>query len=63
MTEELKSCPFCGSDDVKLFNGLMSSASVNCWNCFTEGPMIKYNNLFTREEVAEKARAAWNERV
>ncbi|MFT9070895.1 MAG: Lar family restriction alleviation protein, partial [Acetobacter orientalis] len=55
MSEELKSCPFCGSDDVA-YTPFQSLVRVICKNseCFALGP---FKN--TKSEAA----TAWNTRA
>lgn len=64
MTEELKPCPFCGSNELrttkapKISNDYkdftMFETNVSCMNCWASGPPIAY---------VENVRKAWNERV
>ena len=35
---ELKPCPFCGSDDLVIEQGIGNAVVVQCINCGTEGP-------------------------
>lgn len=57
--EELKPCPFCGSDRVNViehkFHHLTNSFGVKCFNCKTES----YQFFDSRKEAIE----AWNKRV
>lgn len=52
MSDKLKPCPFCGSDDVKYIPRIASF--VKCKNCLTEGPAAN--------SEAEAARL-WNDRA
>ncbi|WP_406238144.1 Lar family restriction alleviation protein [Acetobacter orientalis] len=54
MSEELKSCPFCGSSNLHTPHPKHTSAWVTCNVCNAEGP-IKH----TRAEAI----AAWNTRA
>ena len=55
MTEKLKPCPFCGSENVKAFTDDIQALSwVECLSC--HGMMM---NLGTEEENIE----AWNRRA
>ena len=55
MTEELKPCPFCGSENVKAFTDDIQALSwVECLSC--HGMMM--NNGTDKENIE-----AWNRRV
>ena len=56
MTDELKPCPFCGSEDVQEAGPLGFSQSwvVFCLDCAIEGP---------KREAQADAIAAWNRRA
>lgn len=41
MSEEIKSCPFCGSSDVKVVNG-----HVTCQNCGSNAVKMAWNNRY-----------------
>jgi len=54
--KELKSCPFCGCEDV-VFSSQMyigASPAIRCQRCLTKGPAA---------DTREKAIEAWNKRV
>lgn len=53
MTEKLKPCPFCGSDDV-VVEETYASGYVRCRGCGAEGG-FRYSH--------EEAAAAWNSRT
>ena len=53
MTDALKSCPFCGSDDVEALD-MEGKHYVVCYDCALEGPFHK-----SRAAVI----AAWNTRA
>ena len=53
---ELKKCPFCGSDDVKLLFGFLAKIPmVVCHNC-------KATVSFGGKENIEATTASWNSR-
>lgn len=53
--DDLKPCPFCGSNDLTIcYNVLRTYTCVNCYKCGAEG-----GGCETKEEAIE----AWNERV
>lgn len=53
MTEELKPCPFCGSDDVEALD-MEGKHYVACYDCALEGPF---------HDSRAEAVAAWNRRA
>jgi Lar family restriction alleviation protein len=53
MSEELKPCPFCGSNIV-LTGGKEYGIAVFCKNCFSDGPV---------EDSDAEAITAWNTRT
>jgi Lar family restriction alleviation protein len=55
MKEELKPCPFCGSNDLDLCY-VPKSHWVSCNVCNAEGPNGNYSTV-------KKAIAAWNKRI
>ena len=55
--EELKPCPFCGSDSVQMSPEHLK-AYVFCEKCGTHGPV--YWGDQTKQESQEKASIAWN---
>ncbi len=77
MTEELLTCPFCGSNQLSYdsnlpceyrnLNGIFDYRIygwLECDICFMRGPRIFIDNEdLNLNEYKEKARAAWNERV
>ena len=56
MTEELKPCPFCGSDNVHLSHWT-GQAYVYCANC-----MVR-TEVYLHGSCEEKAIEAWNRRA
>ncbi|MDC9607190.1 Lar family restriction alleviation protein [Xenorhabdus griffiniae] len=64
MTDKLKSCPFCGSDDLcpdyEDRDSLFASW-INCGNCGTDGPLSKWEDSYAAAESA--AIQAWNQRA
>lgn len=52
MSSELKPCPFCGSDDVSIWDGIERAACENCGTC---GP--------SHDGGKEEAARLWNERA
>ena len=57
MNEELKPCPFCGSDDIDVTYTYVDDGLdyyAECTDCYCRGAW---------EPTAEKARAAWNSRT
>jgi len=59
MTEKLKPCPFCGSEDVELvsFGAKTVSYQVKCNTCEAYGPLFYNGN-----EAASRAALFWNTR-
>ena len=56
MSEELKPCPFCGSDDIDVTYTYIEGGVdyyAECTDCYCRGAW---------EPTPEKARAAWNSR-
>jgi hypothetical protein len=64
MTEELKPCPFCGSDSAVL-DGKSDSCRVRCESCGVEGRPSFFNSDEQDEiDIAEEeARYGWNTRA
>ena len=70
MTKMLKSCPFCGSDDVWPCTSSevnnpeeILSAYVNCNKCNAQGPEAEaYNENGEEDLMKEQATKLWNER-
>ena len=64
MNEELKPCPFCGGEDVKLWVGLHGStdAKVTCQTCDAEGPLFGAEDWLGMDWRPE-AITAWNTRA
>ena len=56
MSEKLKPCPFCGSDDLEMEGSIMSSYYVRCRKCGAGGGVMFPDN----EENAVKM---WNARA
>lgn len=61
-TEELKPCPFCGSDDIGAFEQDTDdcpnlSAIVRCFNCEAQSAQ-----MVVKDKIKMAARA-WNKRV
>ncbi|WP_415421474.1 Lar family restriction alleviation protein [Acetobacter fabarum] len=54
MSEELKSCPFCGSDDVRITNSLHPYVTCHNPSCEADGPVCN---------TTEQAITAWNTRA
>ena len=52
MSEELKSCPFCGNKNIQLFLDDVNFAML-CTKCMAEGPIC---------ETEQEAIDAWNRR-
>jgi len=64
MSDELKPCPFCGSED----SGTFKSSNlyyVACRCCDAEGPSFFYgvSENCDKYEARSKACKAWNERI
>lgn len=53
MNEELKPCPFCGSQDVESTFMGHGALAVLCYECEAEGPPA---------DTLEESIAAWNKR-
>ncbi|MDE9484013.1 Lar family restriction alleviation protein [Xenorhabdus bovienii] len=63
---ELKPCPFCGSNNIKVdFRAMMHieeyGVGVTCYNCYTRGPGT--DCFHTDEKVKRNAVKAWNRRA
>lgn len=59
---ELKPCPFCGSDDLKVRKASFGVQYVLCTDCGAEGP--PRDNLHETSRMSEKiAVEQWNNRV
>jgi Lar family restriction alleviation protein len=57
MTEKTKSCPFCGTIDVRWYQSEWDFGCVECNNCNARGPTVNgYNQEQTEDESIEK----WN---
>ena len=60
MTDELKKCPFCGSEDIVLLEGIkiqgVEVCFVNCNFCHSRGTICLAENK-------EEAVSAWNRRA
>lgn len=54
MGEELKSCPFCGGDDLRVVVGFLPFVACDNKACGTDGPV---------RDSEEQDIAAWNTRV
>jgi Lar family restriction alleviation protein len=55
MMEEIKNCPFCGSDRVAVVNSFVRDSSfIECDGCGAEGP---------GEPLGTKTFDKWNKRV
>lgn len=54
MSEELKACPFCGSDDLRMRHSLHPYITCNNPSCETDGPVC---------DTEEQAITAWNTRA
>lgn len=69
MSEELKPCPFCGSENVivdksRRKTSLVTSetdARVHCTECFCDGPKAS-TDLYSYVEIERAASVLWNER-
>ncbi len=60
MAETLKPCPFCGSSQVQVVQGLTRlSAWVACLDCLSSGPLF----WGSPSQVESGAIAAWNRRA
>lgn len=59
MSEKLKPCPFCGSDDLEI-NGSPAMFWVTCNKCNCEGPYFTNRGEVMRSK--NKAAEWWNER-
>lgn len=53
IVEELKSCPFCDSEEVEMLEYTNTAFVICCLKCYTTGPQGT-----TKEEAIEK----WNRR-
>ena len=61
MSKKLRACPFCGSENLVLWQGY-SEGYVVCLDCMAEGPKVKtaYAGLQAREKIAVRL---WNARA
>ncbi|MCX4356836.1 MAG: Lar family restriction alleviation protein [Oscillospiraceae bacterium] len=57
MTEQLKLCPFCGSDAIKLWHSPFGVGG-ECQICGANSGHANFNG-----ETKQQAAAAWNKRV
>ena len=55
MTDKLKPCPFCGSEDLEDRRGF-----IKCNSCGVEGPVFAIGGK--HDDVRKEAIAAWNKR-
>jgi len=67
MSNELKPCPFCGSDEVSLSNsqnleGGISSYYIECHKCAGMGPEVSHTDCFALESNLKKVTKLWNTR-
>lgn len=60
-TMELKPCPFCGSENVRL-HGHVSAAQIRCHNCGA-GCGGVYLDKVSGASLADKAATQWNTRI
>lgn len=61
--DNLKECPFCGSQDLALSLFQPGVARVACMNCRILGPMVKFWDTTIKAADACKAAAeCWNSR-
>lgn len=58
---ELKPCPFCGSDKVKI-NIRTNNGWVECQECNSKGKYIVISQAMIKEIIKERAINAWNKR-
>ena len=59
MSEEIKPCPFCGSDNIKACEQPQDCGwFIRCENCFTEGPSPKDATYWDEQKAIE----IWNDR-
>lgn len=57
MSDEIKNCPFCGTDERNLILHDRNMTWIKCRNCKAAGPKVyKYNKVTTPQKE-------WNERV
>lgn len=55
MSEKIRACPFCGSEDVKLWSGNWEGYAI-CLNCGAQGPKVETDDagLQTRDKMATR---------
>ena len=63
--EELKPCPFCGNETIRIWSGMdnedkRSTYRVSCSSCGASGPYFKIN---TSDWGLEEIKTAWNTRA
>jgi Lar family restriction alleviation protein len=63
--EELKPCPFCGNETIRIWSGMdnedkRSTYRVSCSSCGASGPYFKIN---TKDWGLEEVKTAWNTRA
>ncbi len=61
MIDQLKQCPFCGSETLSKRVGLLGSL-VLCHNCEARGPLIHRKEPERFEEIQESI-IKWNSRI
>lgn len=59
MPDDLKPCPFCGSEDVSV-DTMLTTGYVRCKTCQAFGPTVCSE---TNEEAVEEAIKLWNKRT
>lgn len=62
MSEELKPCPFCGSDKVEVWDD-GSFIYVLCDNCRTSSSYLYYQNTREESKRTQEVIKAWNTRA
>lgn len=66
MPNELKPCPFCGSDKVYIREGVMFAGAVHCRNCTADIIFHAVENALAANEDTpweEKLTESYNRRV
>lgn len=62
MTEKLKPCPFCGSEDIEIRKGVVFAGAVYCRTCTADVIFNAVDNLYNELSWEENLISKWNKR-